>query len=178
LYWDVRHLVAGEYLMTIPRHGHRSGGQTSPTIQSYYGMVQRCTNPKREKYPEYGGVGVTVCDRWLGEHGFEYFLADMGERPAGKTLDRYPNPAGNYEPSNCRWATAREQCSNQRRNANKIRGVRANGTRFQAIISIKKKQINLGTFGTEREAAEAYNKALLKIDPESASVLNQLAEAA
>ena len=81
---------------------------------SWESMKRRCFNPKVCGYAYYGGCGITVCDRWLGEHGFANFLADMGERPSGKTLDRYPNPAGNYEPGNCRWATSKEQATNKR----------------------------------------------------------------
>jgi hypothetical protein len=79
-------------------------------------MNERCTNPNHVRFEKYGGADppVTVCDRWRGEHGFENFLADMGSRPAGKTLDRYPDPAGNYEPGNCRWATLKEQANNHR----------------------------------------------------------------
>lgn len=78
----------------------------------------RCLNPKHKAYPEYGGRGITICDRWLngadGRTGFECFFDDMGPRPVGKTLDRI-EVKGNYEPSNCRWATKREQQQNQRR---------------------------------------------------------------
>ncbi|CAM8765722.1 HNH endonuclease [Burkholderia pseudomallei] len=74
-------------------------------------MNARCNNPASKHYPRYGGQGVRVCDRW---HSFENFLADMGERPPGMTLDRWPNPNGNYEPSNCRWATPKEQQNNRR----------------------------------------------------------------
>jgi hypothetical protein len=75
-------------------------------------MWARCTDPKNERFKNYGGRGITVCDRWLE---FKNFLADMGERPAGMTLDRI-DPNGNYEPGNCRWATASEQRRNQRAN--------------------------------------------------------------
>lgn len=74
-------------------------------------MLHRCRNPKADNHSYYGGRGVTVCERW---RSFGSFLADMGERPEGKTLDRI-DPYGNYEPGNCRWATAREQRINQRK---------------------------------------------------------------
>jgi hypothetical protein len=73
-------------------------------------MIQRCTNPNNIKYPAYGARGISVCERW---RTFENFFADMGERPQGKTLDRHPDPAGNYEPVNCRWATPLEQRHNR-----------------------------------------------------------------
>lgn len=98
---------------TVPlRHGHAKEKYRTPTYNSWSSMIQRCTNPKEiNRYKYYGGCGIVICDRWLK---FENFLADMGERPAGKTLDRYPNPYGNYEPENCRWATYKEQRHNQR----------------------------------------------------------------
>jgi hypothetical protein len=80
------------------------GRSKTPTYTSWADMIQRCTNPKREKYPRYGGRGITVCERWL--NSFENFLADMGERPDGTTIDRLNND-GNYDPTNCRWATPR-----------------------------------------------------------------------
>jgi hypothetical protein len=76
-------------------------------------MRMRCTNPNNDHYNDYGGRGITVCERW---DSFANFLADMGPRPDGKTLDRYPNPDGNYELSNCRWATRKEQQQNRRTN--------------------------------------------------------------
>jgi len=82
----------------------------TPTYRSWDAMIQRCTNPKATGYAEYGGAGITVCERW---RKFEAFLADMGERPDGTSLDRHPDLNGNYEPGNCRWATPREQNLNR-----------------------------------------------------------------
>lgn len=71
-------------------------------------MTERCRNPTATKYHRYGGVGVTVCERW---RDFRNFLADMGERPNGTTLDRIDGLKG-YEPGNCRWATPEQQAWN------------------------------------------------------------------
>jgi hypothetical protein len=71
-------------------------------------MRDRCLNPGAYSYKRYGGRGIGICERW---NTFLTFLADMGERPAGKTLDRWPDPDGNYEPGNCRWATPKEQAA-------------------------------------------------------------------
>lgn len=97
------------------KHGHNRrpeyGGQ-SPTYTTYYKMLDRCYNENNLHYDYYGGRGITVCDRW--RESFENFLEDMGERPRGLTLDRYPDMNGNYEPGNCRWATKKEQAQNTR----------------------------------------------------------------
>ncbi len=76
-------------------------------------MKARCSNRKLKSWKRYGAMGIKVCERWRSS--FEDFLADMGRRPSSKhSIDRYPNPYGNYEPGNCRWATSIEQRHNWR----------------------------------------------------------------
>jgi hypothetical protein len=77
------------------------------------GMKARCYNHKNPDYPNYGGRGIIVCEKWL--NSYDNFLKDMGQRPEGYTLDRIETN-GNYEPGNCRWATWSVQRLNQRRN--------------------------------------------------------------
>lgn len=102
----------GRIVSVASSHGQanqRDGTRTS-VYTRWADMKQRCLNPNNHAYENYGGRGITVCDRWVT---FENFYADMGDPPPGLSLDRFDND-GNYEPGNCRWATPEEQIANQR----------------------------------------------------------------
>ena len=100
--------AAGKYSII---HGATRNGKWTREYVTWYAMRQRVNNPRHEHFKYYGGRGIRICRRW---RKFENFLADMGLRPQGKTLDR-KNPDGNYEPGNCRWATQKEQIANRRK---------------------------------------------------------------
>lgn len=135
-----------------PRHGmHRS-----PTYKSWRNMRARCLYPKYHDYRHYGGRGITICPEW---NDFNVFLADMGERPTGKTLDRV-DTNGNYSAENCRWSDMSVQNYNRRRRRPQgMRGVYASESgRFYAKIGVDSQVFYIGMFDTEPEAANAYDQ--------------------
>lgn len=89
----------------------KHGAGTDPLYQTWYQMMRRCYNPDSKSYADYGGRGIAVCPEW---HDPARFIADMGPRPEGLTLERRDNSLG-YGPDNCKWATAKEQQLNTRR---------------------------------------------------------------
>lgn len=96
------------------KHGHASRTRgLSPAYKTWRQMLRRCYDMNAVNYDRYGKRGVTVCERWRGPEGFANFLADMGERPEGLTLDRCKGTL-EYGPGNCRWANATEQSRNRR----------------------------------------------------------------
>lgn len=92
-------------------HGATRGRTLTPIYRSWRSMLTRCYNSNFHAYHRYGGRGITVCDAWRSD--FAAFERDMGPRPEGTTLDRYPDPDGKYEPGNCRWATVNQQRQNR-----------------------------------------------------------------
>lgn len=132
---------------------------------AWVSMKQRCTNPLDQSYPEYGGRGISVCEKWL--NSFENFLEDMGKPKRGQSLDRI-DFNGNYEPSNCRWTDGSVQVHNQRKRkgncSSEFKGVSFNKekNKWEARLFIGNEKVLYKRFNTELEAAIAYDEASYK----------------
>lgn len=140
-------------------HSHAKRGKRTPTFISWSSMKSRIMNPRNSHYSAYGGAGIKMVSKWLL---FKNFLADMGKRPFGKTLDRWPDSEGNYEPSNCRWATPKHQRKNRSKDG-KFPGV---GVFFNKVRKLWAatlgKGFKLGFFKTRKEALAVRKAAVQK----------------
>lgn len=134
------------------------GMSRTKTYNSWVSMLQRCYNPNETGYKNWGGRGITVCDAW--NNSFEAFLADMGERPEGTSLDRIDNN-GDYEPGNCKWSTRKEQNLNKRMQSNNKSGYpgviwHKKARKWQSMYCGK----YLGLFETIEDALEARTQVM------------------
>lgn len=139
--------------MSLPKVYERHGDTGSSEHQIWRLMRQRCHNPSYALYPNYGGRGIVMCDRWL--NSYANFLNDMGRRPTVKhSIDRVDND-GNYEPDNCRWATHQQQSRNkglQKRNKSGYTGVS-----FEPHINKWRAKLNVTIDGKRKYVSKVAN---------------------
>lgn len=123
------------------------------TYIAWKNMRQRCSNTKLKCYPNYGGRGITVCERW---NVYQNFLDDMGEAPHDKTLERVKNEEG-YSPGNCVWEDRTQQNANRRFSGV---GFDSRAGKWRARVARYGKKVFLGYFNSEEEAIEARKNFL------------------
>lgn len=135
-------------------HGYSKRGEVTATYRTWLNMKNRCLNPFGESFKDYGGRGITVCEKWMR---FEGFLEDMGNKPSGLTLERKDNNKGYYK-DNCKWATMAEQTINQRtRIDNKLghKNIRLKKGAYQVRLQRRGEPITVGSYSTLEAAIEA-----------------------
>lgn len=125
-------------VLSNARHGHSTTSETSPEYRTWGRMIQRCTNPRHESYPNYGARGITVCDAWLD---YRRFFADMGQKPSPKhSLERVNNELG-YSKENCIWSTHQSQINNRRTTV----FIEMNGERILLTEACRRAGVKYGT---------------------------------
>lgn len=132
-------------IQSLSRIFTKHGMTHSRLYEIYTSMLKRCFNPNCKAFKKYGDVGITVCDEWLGENGFENFKnwALKNGYTDALTLDRYPNQNGNYEPNNCRWASVKQQANNRSSNVYITRnGVTHTMSEWCDILGLKYSLVN------------------------------------
>jgi len=132
------------------RAATKHGKDGTATYRAWISMKSRCNNPRSRNYGNYGGRGISICDRWKS---FGNFIADMGEVKKGLSIDRIDNNKG-YTPSNCRWATAKEQSRNRRVTIK----VRHNGK--DMYMDDFAKEVGLSESGARKRVKRAYIKGV------------------
>ena len=167
--------MCGMHVTRVRRHGDphftkitkEDGRRDHELYDTHYTMIRRCYNKGHKSYKEYGGSGITVCDRWLEDTtGFWNFVEDMGKRPEGFTLDREDNNLG-YTPDNCRWASSWLQGINRKSSIGSKSGVpgvnwRSDSKKWRVVFSVKGKKKNFGSYKDLEEAIRVRNEMLIK----------------
>ena len=141
----------------------KHGLSKHPLACTYFDMCKRCYSTKRKDYKHYGGRGIRVCDRWLGDDGLKNFIEDVGDKPVGLELDRR-DVNKDYEPSNVQWADRSNQCYNKRvQTSNKSGRVgvywHGQSKRWRADITCSGKRMTLGNHGSFEDAVKAREAA-------------------
>ena len=158
---DPKKPTFGKHKFTVPRSRTRE-------YRSWGGMKDRCYNENAKFYNRYGGRGITVCERWL--HSFDNFLEDMGARPKNMTLDRIDND-GDYEPSNCRWATRLGQNLNRRRkHPNEYSGITKRRESWSVQIGVEYAKVGVYGIKDKLEAAWIYDQLAMQLHGELANL--------
>jgi hypothetical protein len=149
-------LVRDANRKTLLARNTTHGLSGTPEYIAWCAMKARCYDKNTVGYKNYGGRGISVCARWLGNNGFVNFLADMGKKPSAKHTVERTNNDGDYCPENCRWATRKEQGNNKRNNV----VITINGETMPLMAWVKRAGINLATFYRRRSRGLSIEDSL------------------